>query len=139
MRHGVTLIEVAIVLVVMGVVCAFGVPPLLRFVERARVRHAANEIVSTLGFARTAAVGRAAYVTVHVDPVRSSLAVTTGRDTLLVRDLAAVYGVRVRSNRDSIVYGPTGLGHGAANQTVVIRRGDSQDSVIISRLGRIRR
>ena len=139
MRHGITLIELTIVVVIVGVVCAIGVPALLRFLDRTRVRHATNEIVATLALARTTAVAREAHITTLFDADRSSVTVTAGADTIVTRELGAVYGVSVRSNRDSTVYGPAGLGYGAANQTVIVRRGGAVDSVIVSRLGRVRR
>jgi len=139
MRHGITLIELAVVLAIVGVLCAIGVPNLLRFLDRTRVRHATNEIVTTLAVARSTAIARQANVTTLFDPVRSSIAVTMGADTLLARNLGAVHGVTVRSNRDSTVYGPSGLGYGAANQTIVVQRRAAADSVVVSRLGRVRR
>ncbi len=138
MRHGATLLELAIVLAIVGVLCAVGIPRALRFLDRARVRHATNEIVTALAVARTTAVARQAHVAVRFDAVRSSVTVMSGSDTLVSRELGAVYGVSILANRDSSGYAPTGLGYGAANQTVVIRRGVAADSVIISRLGRVR-
>ena len=139
MRRGITLLELATVLVIMGVLCAIGIPPLLRFLDRSHVRHATNEIVAVLALARTTAIARQTHVTVRFDGGRSAVSAAAGPDTIVARDLGAVYGVSIRSNRDSTVYGPAGLGYGAANQTVVIERGSAADSVIISRLGRVRR
>jgi len=139
MRRGITLIELVVVLAIVGVLCAIGIPHLLRFLDRSRVRHATNEIVTTLALARSTALVRQVNVATLFDPVRSSVTVTIGLDTLLARNLGAVHGVTVRSNRDSTVYGPTGLGYGAANQTVIVRRGSAADSVVVSRLGRVRR
>ena len=139
MRQGVTLLELAVVLAIIGVLCALGIPRLLRFMDRSHVRHATNEIVTAMAVARTAAVTRQAHVTVRFDRVRSAVTVISGTDTLLTRELGAVYGISLLASRDSSAYAPTGLGYGAANQTVVVTRGDVMDSVIISRLGRVRR
>ena len=130
--------EVAVVLAIIAVVGAIATPALLRRLDRTRVRHAAGEIVSGLALARTTAVARETYVSVRFDSARSAMIIVAGSDTLLARLLGEIHGVRVRSNRDSTVYGPTGLGHGAANQSVVLRRGDAEDTVVISRLGRVR-
>ena len=139
MRNGVTLIELAVVLVVIGVLCAIGFPGILRFLDRSHVRHATNELVTVLALARTTSVARGVHVTTRFDAVRGSVAVIAGGDTILSRDLGVVHGVSIRSNRDSTVYGPTGLGYGAANQTIVVQRGRALDSIIVSRLGRVRR
>lgn len=139
MRKGVTLMELVLVTVIIGALCALGIPRLLRYLDRTHVRHATNEIVSTLALARSAAMARGAHVTTWFDSASSIITVTAGTDTLARRALGEIHGVRVRSNRDSTAYGPAGLGYGAANQTVIVRRGYASDSVVISRLGRVRR
>ena len=139
MRRGVTVIELTVVILVVGILCGIGMPALLRQLDRTRVRNATNEIVSALALARTTAISRGRYVAVGFDSGSAKVVVTAGTDTILIRRVGEVYGVTVRSNRDSTVYGPTGLGYGAANQSVVVSRRDVADTVIISRLGRVRR
>ena len=139
MRQGVTLIELMMVLVIVAAMCAIGVPRLLRHLDRTHVRHATSEIMTTLALARSMAVAQQKAVTTHFDSGRASVAVLLDGDTVAIRALGAVHGVSLRSNRDSATYGPTGLGYGAANQTVIVRRGQVADSVVISRLGRVRR
>ena len=138
MRRGLTLLEIAIVIAIVAVIGAIATPALLRRLDRGKVRHATSEILSTLSLARSTAVAREAPVTVTFDSVRSTVTVAADADTLLSRMLGAIYGIALRSNRDSLVYGPTGLGYGAANQSVVITRGTAADTVVISRLGRVR-
>ena len=138
MRRGVTLLEVIVVVVIIALICAIGTPVLLRRLDRTRVRHASSEIVSALGLARTTAVAREAHVSVIFDAAATAITVAAGADTLLRRSLGDVYGVALRSNRDSATYGPTGLGYGAANQSIVITRGSAADTVVVSRLGRVR-
>ena len=139
MRRGVSLIELIAVLAIIGVLCGIGVPRLLHHLDRTHVRHAADEIVATLAIARTTAVARAANVITRFDAARSVIVVTEGVDTIVVREIGEIHGVRLRSNRDSAVYGASGLGYGATNQTVVLERGRVMDSIVISRLGRVRR
>ncbi len=138
MRRAMTLLEVTVVLFVIALISAIGTPALLRRLDRARVRHATNEVISALALARTTAVAREAYVAVLFDASRAAVTVAERSDTLLDRHLGDIYGVDLRSNRDSTTYAPTGLGFGAANQSVVIGRGAVADTVIISRLGRVR-
>jgi type IV fimbrial biogenesis protein FimT len=138
MRRGLTLIEVTVVMAIVALLCGIGIPALLRRLDRGKVRHASTEIASALALARTTAVAREAHVSVTFDATRSAIAVVAGRDTLVARALGDIYGIQLRSNRDSAVYGPTGLGYGAANQSVIIRRGSAVDTVVISRLGRVR-
>jgi hypothetical protein len=58
---------------------------------------------------------------------------------LLARPLRDVYGVRLAANRDSMAYDGRGLGVGAANLSIVVRRGAVAETVVVSRLGRVRR
>src|SRR5688500_13342142 len=139
MRQGATLIELLVVVAIIAAICGLGLPRLLRHLDRTHVRHATGEIVATLALARTAALAREAHVTTHFDPASSIVVVTVGGDTIALRALGHIHGVRIRSNRDSTVYGPTGLGYGAANQPVIIERRRAMASVVLSRLVRVRR
>ena len=138
MRRGLTLLELAVVIAIIALSAAIVTPALLRRLDRSRVRHAVSELTSALALARTMAVARTTHVAVFFDSVRSTVVVAAGPDTLMVRALGAIHGIELRSNRDSTVYGPTGLGYGAANQSIVVRRGSAEDTVVISRLGRVR-
>jgi hypothetical protein len=48
------------------------------------------------------------------------------------------HGVSLSTNRDSLAYDVRGLGYGAANLTLVARRGRAAESLVVSRLGRQR-
>jgi Tfp pilus assembly protein FimT len=114
-------------------------PPLARSADRAAARGAAAEVAALLGTARRQAVARRVHVAVSFDTVR-------GRVTMhgipgvppVTRSLSARFGVAVRSTRDSLAFDPRGLGHGAANLSVMIRRGTAAETVVVSRLGRVR-
>jgi hypothetical protein len=71
--------------------------------------------------------GKAATAVVHVGP-----------DTVRHLALGARYGVRLAATRDSMAYVAPGLGHGAANLRVVLTRGLAADTIVVSRLGRVR-
>ena len=130
--------ELTVVVAILALIGAIGIPALLRRLDRSKVRHATSEVVSALALARTTAVAREARVSVILDSTRSAIIVAVGHDTVLARMVGDIYGVQLRSNRDSAVYGPTGLGYGAANQSVILQRGSAVDTVLISRLGRVR-
>jgi type IV fimbrial biogenesis protein FimT len=138
MRRGMTLIEVTVVVAIIALIAGIGAPAVLRRLDRTRVRHATAEVVSVLALARATALAREMYVSVIFDAADSAVYLTDGRDTLVARAVGAIYGVAVASNRDSATYGPSGLGYGASNQSIVLRRGDVADTIVISRLGRVR-
>ena len=138
MRRGVTLLELAVVAVLIALISAIATPVILRRLDRSKVRHASSEIVAALGLARTTAVAREQFASLLIDGARGTILIVSGNDTLLARSLRDIYGVELQSNRDSSTYGPTGLGFGAANQSIVVARGGAVDTVVISRLGRVR-
>ena len=69
----------------------------------------------------------------------ASIVATADGSPLVRREVGAAYGVRLWASRDSMTYDGRGLGFGAANLTVVARRGRAAETVFVSRLGRVRR
>src|SRR5688500_16052195 len=121
MRRAFTLPELAVILVIIGLLCAISVPWALRRLDRSHVRGARAELVTAMATARAAAIASGRRAAVLFDADRGAVIVYSGADTILVRRLSAVHGVTIESNRDSMAYDPSGLGFGAANQTVVVR------------------
>ena len=72
--------------------------------------------------------------------VRNAGAPWSQGDMDTLRTLAlAPYGVRLSATRDSIAFGPHGLGWGAATTTITLERGTARTALAVSRLGRVRR
>ncbi len=126
------------VIVLLACVAGLVMPSVQRIRDRAAVRGAATEVVSLLSRARHLAIARRERTAVRFNRAGNVL-VFSGADTLELRDLRASHGVTLTASRDSIAYSPTGRGWGAANTTVVLRRGGASDTVVVSRLGRVRR
>jgi prepilin-type N-terminal cleavage/methylation domain-containing protein len=139
MRAGQTLMELVIVIVIVGVLAGIAVPRVQAATDQAMVRGAATELVAILGTARAAAQRRDALAVASFDSATVTARVLVGSDTLLVRALGAELGVTLRATRDSVTYGPSGRGYGAANTSLIVRRGGATDTVFVSRLGRVRR
>jgi len=106
---------------------------------RSAVRAAAIEVERTLALARESALAWRATVSLRLDTLRGRLDLRRGPTLLRTRDLAGEFGVRLGGTRDSVVYDARGLGRGAANATLVVRRGVTADTIVVSRLGRVRR
>lgn len=138
-RRGATLAELLVTLAIVAVLAGFVVVRIARLRDAAAVRGATVELEQALALARESAVAWRATVSVRVDSLRGRLDVRRGGALLRTRDLLGEYGVRLAGTRDSVVYDARGLGRGAANATFVVRRGVTADTIVVSRLGRVRR
>jgi prepilin-type N-terminal cleavage/methylation domain-containing protein len=137
-RDAFTLPELAIVLVIVGVLLGLAIPPLVSAADRSAVRAAIAESAAAFVVARESALHARRAAAVRVDTMAGVIRAARGGDILLSRDLRARHGVRIAATRDSMAYDPRGLGVGAANLSLVIRRGRVTDTLYVSRLGRIR-
>ena len=139
MRAGFTLLELSVSVLLLGLMAGLTVPRFLAWRDRIAVDAAAASSVALLATARHAAIRRAAVTAVRFDTAGAAVMVYSGRDTIEQRPLGTVHGVRLATTRDSIAFGPAGLGYGAANTRLVITRGAAAETVTVSRLGRARR
>jgi len=139
MRAGQTLPELLTVLTIIGVLSAIAAPNVKAARDQAVVRDGITELAAALNSARAAALRRDARAVAAFDTARGEARVIVERDTLLVRQVGAELGVTLSASRDSVVYGPSGRGYGAANTTLIVRRGAVEDTITVSRLGRVRR
>ncbi len=110
-----------------------------RFIDGIEVRGASTEAVSMFSLARHYAIAHAAQTTLDIDPATRTLSIQSSGQIIETRDLGAAHGVNIGTNRTSITYSPIGLGYGAANFTMILERGRSADTIVVSRLGRVRR
>jgi type II secretory pathway pseudopilin PulG len=138
-RAGTTLFELIVVLVVIALMAAISFGRLREAMDRAAARGAIQEAGSIFSLARRAAVTRRAVVGVVIDTVGGVIMARAAGRVIGQQNLRARYGVRLGASRDSMAYDPRGLGYGAANLTVVARRGRGAETLFVSRLGRTRR
>lgn len=143
MRRGVTLLEMLVVLVIVGLMAGMVVPSASSLADRLTVEHEA---------ARLLVAFRSAWLTARVQH-RLALLRVTG-DSLAIRTVAAagapdtvlawlapgpaLAGVALRSAAHTSVFGPDGIALGLANTTLLLERGGVTRRVVVSRLGRVR-
>ena len=137
-RSGLTLVELCLVLAVIGLTTAIAVRQLGLYLDRAAARAAVVEAGALVARARDEAVAQRTPASIRFDTVTDALELRMGGTMLARAALGSAHGVSLAANRDSIAYDMRGLGYGAANVTLVARRGRVADSLVVSRLGRIR-
>lgn len=138
-RRGSTLIEQLWLLVVSGVVLSATVVGGARLLDAAVVRGAASDVADLFAIARDQAVATGKRTAVHIDMSSGRLIIHADVDTLMRLELAQSRSVSVIATRDSMAYAASGLGYGASNLRMIVRRGASADTITVSRLGRVKR
>jgi prepilin-type N-terminal cleavage/methylation domain-containing protein len=138
MRAAFTVIELTITLGIASILSAIAYPRVGRVIDSIRVNGAVVEIASFFNAARHLAIARSTRTTVEIDAARGTMLVLAGEDTIRKREIGQAHDVAIATTRPRMSYAPTGLGYGAANLSVVVRRNSSVDTVFVSRLGRLR-
>ena len=139
MRHGMTAIEMVVVLSMIALVIVIVAPTFSGLRDGIAVRNATAEAMSAFAVARQSAIVRGARARLGIDRPPGYITLTVGGEMLLRRDLERTYGVTLSSTRDSTAYSPLGHGFGAANLSLVIARGRVAETIFVSREGRVRR
>ena len=135
---GATLAELVIALSLCAILATITIAGLASLRDRSSVRAASTELVSALHLARSSALAESRVVAIRFDTASGRALVLAHPDTLLDLPLGVWYAVTLGATRDSIAYGPTGRGYGAANTTLTIRRRGAADTIVVSRLGRVK-
>lgn len=139
MRRGTTLIELLIALIATAVIIAISVPTMARQLDRIAVQRAMNELSGFYHSARLAAVVRGQQIRLSFG-ADSLVASYVGLDSaFLTVPGPARLRVSFSTSRPEILLQANGLGWGAANTKIVVRRGGAADSMSTSILGRLRR
>jgi Tfp pilus assembly protein FimT len=137
-RPAFTFVETALTLALAGIVAAIGVNGFLRYRDRIAVHDAVIEAASVVAQARSDALAQRTIVTLRIDTAARTLTLRTRDGPLARHALGHAHGVSLTTSRDSVSFDARGLGYGAANFTLVARRGRAADTLVVSRLGRTR-
>lgn len=137
-RSGYTVLELLIVLMIAAILMAIAIPRAQLTLDRLTVHTAAGDVLATLNLARTLALVGNASVAVDVDSATGVLRIRRGTEVLMFRNIGFAHGVRLGGTRDSLTYDPHGLGRGAANLSIMVRRRLAAETVFVSRFGRAR-
>jgi prepilin-type N-terminal cleavage/methylation domain-containing protein len=140
MRRGVTLLELAVVLAVLGVLAGLAYPLARHGLDAIAADHAAQAIVAGHRVARFGAIMRSSRTLLTVRPDSVTVRAVKGADTvtLWVRQGPAAHAVALTGPAYSLAFAPNGLPLGVSNATFRLTRGSAVRRVIVSRLGRTR-
>jgi prepilin-type N-terminal cleavage/methylation domain-containing protein len=140
MRKGVTLPELILVLAIIALLLALALPRLAGWLDQIAVDRAAQEIAAFHGTARFTAIARSQRVRLDFSPDSLRATLEGPTDSVFLRwPGPARHGVSLTASRAMVRFQPNGLGLGAANTKLVLRRGAAAESLTTSLLGRLRR
>jgi prepilin-type N-terminal cleavage/methylation domain-containing protein len=137
-RAGVTLVELCLVLALVGILASIATGQIARSLDRAAARAAVAEAATVVLRARDEAMAQRTPVSVRIDTAAAALELSARGIVVSRAALGHAHGVALSTTRDSLTYDVRGLGFGAANLTLVARRGAAAESLVVSRLGRVR-
>jgi prepilin-type N-terminal cleavage/methylation domain-containing protein len=139
MRKGVTLPELIMVLMIIGVLLALALPRLAGWLDWLAVDRAAQEIAAFHRTARFTAILRSQRVRLDFsgDSLRATLEGPTDSAFLMWPGPERL-GVSLSVSRPTIRFQPNGVGL-AADTKLVLRRGVAAESLTTSLLGRLKR
>jgi Tfp pilus assembly protein FimT len=135
-RAAFTLVEALMACVIAGIAAGIATPRIRAAMDALAVEGAARDVVNTFALARLAAL-RHGGAEVRIDSITVTL--RAGGRTVRELHVAGAHGVHLRATTSLVRYAATGLGVGLSNGSVFLSRGAAADTVVISRLGRVRR
>jgi prepilin-type N-terminal cleavage/methylation domain-containing protein len=137
-RKGFTIIEITVVIAITSALFAITLPRASGFIDRIELHAAVSEIESMFSLARHAAIARGSQVVLDIDASRGEMTLRSSSGNIRTSEVGRAHGVTLSTNKTSITYSPIGVGYGAANFSLIVSRRQAIDTVVISRLGRVR-
>lgn len=122
---GFNLLELMVGVAIVGVLSAIAVPSFNSFIETQRSRSSANDLVSSLNFARSEAVKRNASVTVAQSSGSWNNGWTIAVGATVLRNVDPVSGVAITAGAASFLYAGNGRPSASMAFTVIPSSGDS--------------
>lgn len=139
MSRGVTLLELLLALVLLGLLALLAIPRLAAVTTAAALRHEATLLVTVLDEARTTAIRLGTVTTLTLTDSAYLVEAALPTDSLMRwrRPGPAIRGVRLVGGGAPMRFSPAGVAVGVANRTFTLSRSGIARQVVVSRLGRI--
>jgi type II secretory pathway pseudopilin PulG len=130
-----------VVVFIVMLLTAVMLPRWPRILDWVAADQAAREVTTAFAVARHGAVMQStrARVIIAADTLRIDRLGPTGWDAWWRHPGPTSLGVSLQVSNPVVVFGPTGMGWGASNTTVTLRRGSQVETITLSRVGRVKR
>ena len=140
MSKGFTLLELMVVLCITAVLLALWVPRAAGLMDWLATERAARDVTTALAVGRNGAIMQAARVRISFSPdtIRIERLRGTGWERWWQTPGPASHGVTLEVSNPVVQFGPFGMGWGASNTKIVLRRGSQAETITMSRVGRVK-
>jgi prepilin-type N-terminal cleavage/methylation domain-containing protein len=139
-RAGFSIVELALALLILGIMAGIAVPATARARDRIAVGSARTELAAAVAVARSMAIVAGGATLVIDGPGAVAWIETAAQRVTSRHEVGARYGVTLETVRDqpvSLRFDGLGIGRMTAT-TVRIRRGASEAALVVSAYGRVR-
>jgi prepilin-type N-terminal cleavage/methylation domain-containing protein len=138
---GFTLLELMVVICIAAVLAGLWAPRAARVLDWIETDSAARDVTTAIAVTRHGAVMQStrARLVISADTLRIERLTAQGWELWRRHPGPASHGVRLETSNPILVFGPTGMGWGASNTTIVLRRGSQAETITMSRVGRVKR
>jgi len=145
-RSGFTVIVMAIVVTLIGIIALIGFPKIRQSLDKANVRSARVAVGTMAATARAAAIQRGCPAVIHFSASNATVWVTTNCVTKVdtvsgVQQLGPRFNVMLVATQDSLRFDPRGLSMDNLSGNTVIRftgnSASNMDSTVISPIGKV--
>ena len=138
MRRGATLLELALCLVVLGLLLAISLPRLQEAADRLAVHQAALDLVSAHRRARIGAILQSRVLELTIDSMALVIRQRGSTREVWRAPGPAATHVSLPGPPRTMSFSPVGITLGLSNASFSLSRGAATRTVIVSRLGRVR-
>jgi len=144
-RRGFTLIEMLIVVTLIGLLLAIGLPFFRKTTENASVRGAMDAMSGMHAVAKAVAISRGRSAALVMNSSTSQVWVVARKATSLaldtvgkVEDFNSRFGVTFTTTQGALIFTPRGIGSSLTGTIIVISKGGFSDTLTVTAAGRLK-